>query len=106
MMAEEYEDTELLEILKREESASVGYESDQIYTDQIEAFKRYTGEDYGDEQAGRSRVHDRTVFEVIEWLRPDLVRVFASGGRAVNVEPWADGVAEEAEGASDYLNHL
>ncbi len=105
-MAEEYEDTELLEILKREESASVGYESDQIYTDQIEAFKRYTGEDYGDEQAGRSRVHDRTVFEVIEWLRPDLVRVFASGGRAVNVEPWADGVAEEAEGASDYLNHL
>ena len=80
----EYEDTELLAILQREERTSVGYESDQIYQDQVEAFKRYTGENYGTEVPGRSQVHDRTVFEVIEWLRPDLERVFASGGRAVN----------------------
>lgn len=100
------DDAELLAILQQEERTSVGYESDQIYQDQIEAFKRYTGENYGTEVPGRSQVHDRTVFEVIEWLRPDLERVFASGGRAVNVEPWGEGTAEQAEDASDYINHL
>jgi len=102
----EHEEAELLAILQREERTSVGYESDQIYQDQVEAFKRYTGENYGTEVPGRSQVHDRTVFEVIEWLRPDLERVFASGGRAVNVEPWGEDTAEMAEDASDYINHL
>lgn len=97
---------ELLEILKREERSSVGYESDQIYNDQINAFKRYIGEDYGDEQPGRSSVHDRTVFETIEWLRPDLERVFIAGGSAATIEPWGPDTADQAEDASDYLNHL
>lgn len=107
-MPEAYSDdhVELLEILKREERASVGYESDQIYNDQIEAFKRYIGENYGDEQPGRSSVHDRTVFETIEWLRPDLERVFVAGGSAATIEPWAPDTADQAEDASDYLNHL
>jgi hypothetical protein len=107
-MPDAYSDdhVELLEILKREERASVGYESDSIYNDQINAFKRYIGENYGDEQPGRSSVHDRTVFETIEWLRPDLERVFVAGGSAATIEPWAPDTSEEAEDASDYLNHL
>jgi hypothetical protein len=101
---EEY--VELLEILRREEQHSVGYESDQIYEDQIRAFERYLGQDYGDEQPARSSVHDRTVFEVIEWLRPDLERVFASGGNSVVVEPWEPGTDVPAQNASDFLNRL
>ena len=101
---EEYVD--LLEILRREEQGSTGYESDQIYEDQIRAFERYVGGNYGDEQPGRSQVHDRTVFEVIEWLRPDLERVFASGGNSVIVEPWGPGTEQMAQDASDYLNRL
>lgn len=107
-MSDVYSDeyVELLEVLKVEERASVGYESDQIYQDQIDAFKRYTGENYGDEKPGRSSVHDRTVFEVIEWMRPDLTRIFVAGGSAASIEPWAEGTAEMADQASDYLNHL
>ena len=107
MSDEHYEaNVELLELLKREHDASVGYESDQIYQQQIDAFKRYLGESYGDEQPGRSSVHDRTVFETIEWLRPDLERVFVAGGSAATIEPWGEGTAQAAEDASDYLNHL
>jgi hypothetical protein len=98
-------EAELLALLKREEENAIGYESDQVYQDQIDAFKRYRGENYGNEVAGRSQVHDRTIFETIEWMRPDLVRVFTAGGRAVDIDPWADGTAEQAEDASDYLNH-
>lgn len=107
-MPDAYSDdhVELLEILKREERASSGYESDRIYNDQINAFKRYLGEDYGDEQPGRSSVHDRSIFETIEWLRPDLERVFVAGGSAATIEPWAPDTADQAEDASDYLNHL
>ena len=101
---EEY--TDLLLTLQKEERNSIGYESDQIYNDQIKAFERYTGENYGDEQPGRSQVHDRTVFETIEWMRPDLERVFASGGNSVIVEPWEEGTDDAAQDASDYLNRL
>lgn len=100
----EHEYAELLEELKRQESNAVGYDSDEIAAQQIEAFERYTGQAYGDEQVGRSQVHTREVFETIEWLRPDIARMFGSGGKAVEIEPWEKGSEQQAEAATDFLN--
>lgn len=95
----------LLQAVQKEAEAAVGVELDQVHSEQVEAFERYTGQLYGDEQLGRSQVVTREVFEVIEWLRPDIARMFGSGGRAVEIEPWAQGSEQDAEGATDYLNH-
>ncbi|WP_287994347.1 hypothetical protein [Acidiphilium sp.] len=99
-----YAEEDLLLLLQQEEDLSAGFQSDQIQEDQIQAFERYLGLPYGDEVAGRSQVQDRYIFETIEWLRPDLVRVFASGGNSVIVDPWDDGTEDAAQDATDYLN--
>ena len=100
------DDQSLLILLQQAERLSIGYESDTIQDEQIKAFERYLGLPYGDEVSGRSQVHDRIIFETIEWLRPDLVRVFASGGNSVIVDPWEEGTEEAAQEATDYLNRL
>lgn len=97
--------SDLLAELHKQADNAVGYESDPINADQINALERYLGQPYGDEVTGRSAVVTREVFETIEWLRPDMARMFASGGRAVEIEPWEQGSEEEAENATDFLNH-
>lgn len=103
---QEQDAEDLLTVLKRQESNSVGYNSDNMSAEQIEGFERYIGEPYGDEQTGRSQVTTREVFETIEWLRPDISRMFGAAGKAVEIEPWAEGTEKQAEDATDFLNQV
>ncbi len=107
-MADEYSDLHdgLLTALVAEERASLGVNDGDIYTDQINAWYRYAGKPYGNEVTGRSQVHDRSVFETIEWIRPDMSRIFTSGGSAVRVDPWDEGTEDQAQEATDYLNQM
>ncbi len=90
MAGEDEEDpdpwADLLTELQAEAQNSLGLDGDQIATDQVRAFERYIGKDYGDEVKGQSRVHTREVFETIEWMRPDMARIFASGPGCLEVE--------------------
>lgn len=99
-------DEDLLKILQEQEASSVGFNSDSIATEQIEAFKRYMGEPYGDEETGRSQVVTREGFETVEWLRPDISRMFGASGKAVEIEPWAEGSEKAANDATDFLNQV
>ncbi len=92
-------------VLVREEADSLG-KSDSMAAEQIEAFERYTGQPYGNETVGRSSVHTREAFETIEWMRPDMARIFASGGKAVTFDPWGPGSEQQAEEATDAINQV
>lgn len=94
---------ELSSVLREEAAQSVGLDGDAIADDQIRAFERYIGKDYGDEQDGMSRVHTREVFETIEWMRPDMARIFAAGPGCIEVEFPDDPTGEKAEQASALL---
>jgi len=72
----------------------------------MEALRRYFGERYGDEEEGRSKVTTREVFETIEWTRPDLMRVFGSGGNVVALEETQPEDAKYAKDAADYLQWI
>jgi hypothetical protein len=72
----------------------------------MEALRRYFGERYGDEEEGRSKVTTREVFETIEWTRPDLMRVFGSGGNVVALEETQPQDAKYAKDAADYLQWI
>ena len=93
----------LLRILKAEEEDSLGYSQSEISGQQIDAFARYYGHKYGDEEDGRSSVTTREVFECIEWTRPDLLRVFASGGNVVYLQETSEADEKYAKDAADYL---
>jgi len=102
---EEQADEDLMLALMAERAASLGHDGDQIADDQVKAFDRYLGKDYGDEIAGSSRVHTREVFETIEAMRPKAKRMFGRGAKTITVEPWAPGeeAAQQAQEAQDYL---
>lgn len=93
----------LARMLKAEEEEALGFAQTEIIEQQIEALDRYMGKLYGDEEDGRSQVTTREVFETIEWTRPDLMRVFASGGNVVTVEESSPEDAKYAKDAADYL---
>lgn len=96
----------LVRMLKVEEEDSLGYAQTEVAEQQMEALRRYFGEKYGDEEEGRSQVTTREVFETIEWTRPDLMRVFASGGNVVSLEETQPEDARYAKDAADYLQWI
>lgn len=96
----------LLRMLKSEEEQALSYAQSEINEQQIDALQRFYGEKYGDEEEGRSQVCTREVLEVIEWTRPDLMRVFASGGNVVYLEETSQEDARYAQDAADYLQWI
>lgn len=96
----------LVRMLKAEEEDSLGYAQTEVQEQQMEALRRYFGEKYGDEEDGRSQVTTREVFETIEWTRPDLMRVFGSGGNVVQLEETQPEDAKYAKDAADYLQWI
>jgi hypothetical protein len=96
----------LVRMLKAEEEDALGYAQTEVQEQQMEALRRYFGERYGDEEEGRSKVTTREVFETIEWTRPDLMRVFGSGGNVVALEETQPQDAKYAKDAADYLQWI
>jgi len=93
-------------MLKAEEEDALSYADTEVAAQQMEALRRYFGEKYGDEEEGRSQVTTREVFETIEWTRPDLMRVFGSGGNVVQLEETQPEDAKYAKDAADYLQWI
>ncbi len=99
------DDSGLVEALRAEEQWAASYLKSELQEAQINALKRYYGDEYGDEVDGRSRVTTREVYEIIQWLRPDLRRTFTSGPKVfefAGVTPESD---EHAEAATDLVNY-
>src|SRR5690606_4720812 len=64
------------------------------------------GEPYGDEEDGRSQAISRDVLETVEWLMPDLLRVFMGSDDVVHYEPVGPEDEQAAIQATDYANHI
>lgn len=85
----------LLAALKAEEAQAVGYETSSEVVKHTEALDRYFGKPYGDEIDGRSRITTREIYETVAWTVPDILDIFAAGGRICDLEP-TDPAAEHA----------
>lgn len=103
---QEQREDKLVRLLKSYEEDALGYAQSEIVQQQIESLKRYFGELYGDEEEGRSQVTTRELLEGIEWTRPDLMRVFASGGQIISVTASSPEDERFAKDASDYLTWM
>lgn len=72
--------------------------------DRRESIQYYMGEPFGDEVEGRSQVVSREVADTIEWIKPSLMRIFASGDEVVKFDPHGPEDLDAAEQESDVLN--
>lgn len=102
----EMTDDDLKSLLDARFRAADAYWTDELAADLETALDYYHGRPLGDEVPNRSQIRTRDVFEVIEWLMPELMRVFTASPRLCDFEPGGPGDAEAAEQASDYVNYV
>ncbi len=79
---------------------------DQLSAQRSKAMQYYYSEPFGNEVDGRSQYIDSTVQDSIEWIKPSLMRVFASGDELVQFEPNGPNEVDAAKQATDYVNYV
>ena len=98
-------DDELLQRVNNEISDALGY-NDTIDKQRETAMEYYYGMPLGNEVDGRSQYVDSSVMDTIEWIKPSLMRVFASGEEMVKFNPVGPEDVETAQQATDYVNYI
>lgn len=87
--------------------AAYGSETDsELAQSRADALDRYFGRNINPAPAGRAQIRDRSTFETIEWMKPSLMRIFASSDTVAQFDP--EGPDDEAQAAqeSDYCNYV
>jgi len=105
-MAEKLTDDELITRIRGEITDSLGYMGDTISQQREQAMEYYYGLPFGNEVEGRSQFVDSTVQDTIEWIKPSLMRVFASGDEMVKFNPHGPEDVKMADQATDYVNYV
>jgi len=105
-MAEKLTEEELVTRIRGEITESLGYMGDTISHQREQAMQYYYGLPFGNEVEGRSQFVDSTVQDTIEWIKPSLMRVFASGDQMVKFSPHGPEDVKMAEQATDYVNYV
>ena len=105
MASSKITDSELLARIGSEIADALGY-SDTISLQREEAMRYYYAEKFGNEVEGRSQYVDSSVMDTIEWIKPSLMRVFASGDEMVSFSPHGPEDVEVAKQATDYVNYI
>lgn len=97
---------ELLTIVEQEMAMSIGYDTSELSDQRSKAMEYYLGEPYGNEKAGQSQVRTREVLDTIEWIKPELMKIFAGGGDTVRFEPETPNDVQWAEQSTAFINYL
>ena len=105
MAHEKITEDELLGRIRNEITDALGYD-DEISKQREKAMEYYYGQPFGNEVEGRSQYVDSTVQDTIEWIKPSLMRVFASGDEMVKFSPYGPEDVPMAEQATDYVNYV
>ena len=95
----EYELLQLLADSKQFNSSTVSRQREL-------AMDYYHGEPYGNEVEGRSNIVTREVFDVIEWMLPEIMRVFAANDVVVEFSPQGPEDVQTAKLRTDYVNYV
>jgi hypothetical protein len=105
MASSKITEEELLARIQGEITDALGY-SDTISEQRAKSMDYYYGLPFGNEVDGRSQYVDSSVMDTIEWIKPSLMRVFASGDEMVKFNPIGPEDVESAEQATDYVNYI
>lgn len=100
------DDREIIGIVRAEEDDAISYYTSEIVAEQEKALGYYYADPFGDEVEGRSSVVSHDVAETIDWLIPDIMRVFVSGDEVVKYEPRTQNDEPFAKQATEYANYV
>ena len=97
---------EIANAIDREIEVASGNDDTKLSDQRSNAMDYYFGEPYGNERRGKSQVVTREVMDTIEWVKPELMKLFSSGGETVRFEPQGPEDVQGAQQATDYVNYL
>ncbi len=93
----------LLQAIKEAEKLA---EDGDLSQKRINSLDQYLGEPYGYEVTGRSQVVDRTIQNTVEWIKPQLLKIFCAGDSPVEFMPTGPEDVEQAKQESDYVSFV
>ena len=94
----------LLAAIEGQESLALA--SGELSEQRSAALDHYLGRPYGNEVEGRSQVVMRDVADTVEWIKPSLMKVFASGDEVCRFDPVGPEDVQQAEQETEYCNHV
>lgn len=97
-------DAQLLEAIERYEDRS-RHDNDLI-NERSEAIKYYRGDNTNAAEEGRSQYVSRDCYDVVETIKPQLLKLFLSGDEVVRFEPVGPEDVQAAKIESEYINHI
>ncbi len=77
----------------------------ELRSDRETALDHYYGRPYGNEIEGRAQVVTKDLMDVIEWMMPSLLRIFANRD-AVQFDPVGPEDEEQAKQETAYVSHV
>lgn len=86
--------------------AAKAYSESSLAPARIKAQAAFHGEPYGDEEAGRSQVVDRTSRDTVRIYMPSMMRIFFGGRTVVEYLPQKPSDTDYAQQATDYINQV
>lgn len=99
--------TSLLSAINTAEDNSYGSdESGDLSQERAQSIDYYLGRNTEPAPDGRSQVVDRSVYEVVQWIKPSLARIFANGDDVVELPPVGPEDEEGAKQEAQYLNYI
>jgi hypothetical protein len=96
---------EIKEAVASEIQDALAYIEEDINPDRETAMNYYHGEEFGNEVEGQSKVILTDVRDTIEWILPQLMRIFTASGQVVRYEPTVMEELEASEQATELVNH-
>jgi len=106
MVKAEMEDERFDQIVREAISDAVMFIDSYVAPVRERASAYYEGAPFGDEEEGRSSLVMREVADVVDSVRPSLMRIFAGGDTVVDYEPTGPEDEESASQATDYVNFV
>jgi hypothetical protein len=100
------DDAQLSAFINQEVAAAQGSDTNKLSQQREKAMEYYYGKAYGNESDDKSQIVTREVLNTIEWIKPELIKIFASGSETVRFEPQTIEDVPEAQQATDYINYL
>lgn len=100
---------ELRAIVGGEATRAVGRFDSDLGKARDELWRRYFGEPYGEdrnEPASVSKVIDRSVAEQVDWLLPELARIFVSSDEIARLDATSEEDEEQARDETEALNKI
>lgn len=97
---------EIIAAIEAQEGQSYGYHTGELADQRADALDRYNAQLYGDEVAGQSQVVSTDLRDTVEWMMPQLLKIFVGGDEVVKFDPKGPEDEEGANQETQYCNHI